>query len=331
MTEKALRAAYAGARVTVAGGLGFIGSNLARRLGTLDADVLVVDALLPELGGNRHNLDGAPGHITIEIADLRTADIAPYVVGRKYLFNLAAQTSHQGSMDAPIDDLDLNCRVALRLLEACRKVASPIGVVFASTRQVYGKPNYLPVDERHPLAPVDVNGVNKLAAEAYHTLYHKVFGVRSSVLRLTNTYGPRMRIKDARQTFLGVWVRAVLEGRRFEVWEGEQLRDVTYVDDAVDALLLAAAAPKAMGRIFNVGGGRRVALKRLADALVAVHGSGDYSIEPFPATRKRIDIGDYHADDRQFRRMTGWKPRVALKEGLARTLAYYRGNLAAYL
>lgn len=331
MTEKALRAAYAGARVIVAGGLGFIGSNLTRRLGTLGADVLVVDALLPELGGNRHNLDGAPGRIAVEIADLRTADAVPFVAGRQYLFNLAAQTSHQGSMDAPQDDLDLNCRVALRLLEACRQAAPEIGIVFASTRQVYGKPNYLPVDERHPLAPVDVNGVHKLAAEAYHTLYRNVYGVRSSVLRLTNTYGPRMRIKDARQTFLGVWVRAVLEGRRFEVWEGEQLRDLTYVDDAVDALLLAATTAKAEGGIFNIGGGRRVALKRLADALVAAHGDGDYSIEPFPATRKRIDIGDYHADDRQFRRVTGWKPQIALKEGLARTLAYYRGNLAAYL
>ena len=331
MTEKALRAAYAGARVTVAGGLGFIGSNLARRLGALGADVLVVDALLPELGGNRHNLDGAQGRIAVEIADLRTAEIAPFVASRQYLFNLAAQTSHQGSMDAPVDDLDLNCRVALRLLEACRKAAPKIGVVFASTRQVYGKPNYLPVDERHPLAPVDVNGVHKLAAEAYHTLYRNVYGVGSCVLRLTNTYGPRMRIKDARQTFLGVWVRAVLEGRRFEVWEGEQLRDLTYIDDAVDALLLAAATPKAQGSVFNVGGGRRVALKRLADALVAAHGGGDYSIEPFPATRKRIDIGDYHADDRRFRRMTGWKPRVALQDGLARTLDYYRGNLAAYL
>ena len=331
MTEKALRAAYAGARVSVAGGLGFIGSNLVRRLGALGADVLAVDGLLPELGGNRHNLDGAQGRIAVEIADLRTVDVTPFVAGRQYLFNLAAQTSHQGSMDAPVDDLDLNCRVALRLLEACRNVAPTIGVVFASTRQVYGKPNYLPVDERHPLAPVDVNGVHKLAAEAYHTLYRNVYGVRSCVLRLTNTYGPRMRIKDARQTFLGVWVRAVLEGRRFEVWQGEQLRDLTYVDDAVDALLLAAVVPKAAGGVFNIGGGRRVALKRLADALVAAHGSGDYSIEPFPATRKRIDIGDYHADDRQFRRIAGWKPRVALKDGLAQTLAYYRGNLTSYL
>jgi len=331
MTEKALRAVYAGARVIVAGGLGFIGSNLVRRLGTLGADVLVVDALLPELGGNRHNLDGAQGRIAVEIADLRAADLAPFLTGRQYLFNLAAQTSHQGSMDAPFDDLDLNCRVALRLLDACRKAAPAIGVVFASTRQVYGKPNYLPVDERHPLAPVDVNGIHKLAAEAYHTLYRNVYGVRSSVLRLTNTYGPRMRIKDARQTFLGVWVRAVLEGRRFEVWEGEQLRDLTYVDDAVEALLLAAATAKAEGGIFNIGGGRRVALKRLADALVAAHGDGNYSIEPFPVTRKRIDIGDYHADDRLFRRITGWKPRVVLKDGLARTLDYYRGNLAAYL
>lgn len=331
MTEKLLRAAFAGARVTVAGGLGFIGSNLARRLGALGADVLAVDALLPELGGNRHNLDNAQGRIVVEIADLRTADAVPFVAGRQYLFNLAGQTSHQGSMDAPLDDLDLNCRVAVRLLEACRRATPAPTVIFASTRQVYGKPHYLPVDERHPLAPVDVNGIHKLAAEAYHTLYRNVYGVTSAVLRLTNTYGPRMRIKDARQTFLGVWLRAVLEGRRFEVWEGGQLRDLTYVDDAVDALLLASVVPKVAGGVFNIGGGRRVALKKLADGLIAAHGGGEYSVESFPAARKRIDIGDYHADDRLFRRLTGWKPRVALKDGLARTLEYYRDNLASYL
>src|SRR5487761_1187626 len=203
-------------RVAIAGGLGFIGSNLARRLGDLGAEVLVVGALLPDLGGNRHNLDGARGRIAVEIADLRASDTIPFVEGREYLFNLAGQTSHQGSMESPFDDLDLNCRVALRLLEACRKVAPEIFVVFASTRQVYGKPRYLPVDEQHPLAPVDVNGIHKLAAEAYHTLYREVYGIKSSVLRLTNTYGPRMRIKDARQTFLGAWLRAVLEERPFE-------------------------------------------------------------------------------------------------------------------
>jgi len=331
MSEERLRAAFAGARVAIAGGLGFIGSNLARRLGDLGAEVLVVDALLPDLGGNRHNLDGARGRIAVEIADLRASDTIPFVEGREYLFNLAGQTSHQGSMESPFDDLDLNCRVALRLLEACRKVAPEIFVVFASTRQVYGKPRYLPVDEQHPLAPVDVNGIHKLAAEAYHTLYREVYGIKSSVLRLTNTYGPRMRIKDARQTFLGVWLRAVLEERPLEVWDGEQLRDLTYVDDAVDALLLAAAVPETDGGAFNIGGGRRIALKRLADALIAANGGGDYTIEPFPDARKRIDIGDYHADDRLFRRITGWKPRVALKDGLVRSLEYYRDNLAAYV
>ncbi len=331
MTAERLRAAFAGARVMIAGGLGFIGSNLARRLGELGAEVLVVDALLPDTGANRSNLEGARGRIAVEVADLRDADCVPFVEGRDYLFNLAGQTSHQGSMDAPLDDLDLNCRAALRLLEACRKSAAEITVVFASTRQVYGRPHYLPVDERHPLAPVDVNGIHKLAAEAYHALYRDVYGIKSVVLRLTNTYGPRMRIKDARQTFLGVWLRAALEGRVFEVWEGEQLRDLTYVDDAVEALLLAGAVPEAEGGAFNIGGGRRIALKRLAETLVAVNGGGRYTIEPFPVVRKRIDIGDYHADDRLFRGMTGWKPRVALKDGLARTLDYYRGNLAVYL
>jgi UDP-glucose 4-epimerase len=187
------------------------------------------------------------------------------------------------------------------------------------------------VDESHLLRPVDVNGINKMAGEWYHIVYHNVYGIRSCALRLTNTYGPRMRIKDARQTFLGVWVRLLVEGKPFEVWDGHQLRDFTFVDDAVDAFLLAAYSDAANGEVFNLGGDCTISLKDLADLLVDVGGGGEYSVRTFPADRKRIDIGDYYADDSRIRAALGWSPRTPLRQGLARTVAFYRDHLGEYL
>jgi UDP-glucose 4-epimerase len=251
--------------------------------------------------------------------------------GQDYLFNLAGQTSHQDSMEDPHTDLEINCRAQLTILEACRRYNPAVRIVFASTRQIYGRPERLPVDETHLLRPVDVNGINKMAGEWYHVLYNNVYGLRASALRLTNTYGPRMRVKDARQTFLGVWIRAIVEGKPFEVWEGQQLRDFTYVDDAVDAFLLAAASDEASGQVMNLGGDRVISLKDLADLLLEVNGGGKYTIRSFPPERKRIDIGDYYADFSRARSLLGWQPRVRLEEGLARTLAFYRRHLGRYM
>jgi len=234
-------------------------------------------------------------------------------------------------MTDPLVDLEINCRAQLTLLEACRAVNPGINIVFASTRQIYGRPDYVPVDEKHILHPVDVNGVNKMAGEAYHTLYHDVYGMRSCALRLTNTYGPRMRIKDARQTFVGVWLRSVIEGRDFEVWGGEQLRDFTYVEDAADAFLLAAVTPEMAGKACNIGGHRAISLRALAETLVAVNGGGGFLTREFPAERKRIDIGDYYAEDAMFRQLTGWAPQTDLASGLAQSLAFFRTHLSHYL
>jgi UDP-glucose 4-epimerase len=326
-----LEETFAGRKALITGGLGFIGSNLARRLVDLGAEVVLVDSLIPEYGGHLFNISGIEGRVRVNISDVRDRYSMRYLVqAQDYLFNLAGQTSHLDSMEDPHADLDINCRAQLSILEACRKHNPGIRIVFASTRQIYGRPLYLPVDERHPLRPVDVNGINKMAGESYHILYNDIYGVRSCALRLTNTYGPRMRVSDARQTFLGIWVRRLLEGLPIEVWEGSQLRDFTYVDDAVQAFLLAAAIDAASGQVVNLAGECVISLQDLAKLLIEVNGKGDYVVRQFPPDRKAIDIGDYYADDRQARALLGWSPQVPLREGLSRTLAYYRLHLEKY-
>jgi len=323
---------FNGSKVLITGGLGFIGSNLARHLVELGANVTLVDSLIPEYGGNLFNISGIEDRVNVNISDVRDEHSMRYLVqGQDYLFNLAGQTSHMDSMQDPYTDLDINCRSQLAILEVCRKYNPDIQIVFASTRQIYGKPDYLPVDEKHLLRPVDVNGINKMAGEWYHILYNNVYGIRACALRLTNTYGPRMRIKDARQTFLGIWVRLLIEGQSFEVWGGEQLRDYSYVDDTVDALLRAALAPEANGQVFNVGGDRVVSLKETADLMIAANGGGNYTIREFPAERKRIDIGDYYSDASLLEQTLHWTPRIKLEEGFQQTLHFYRQHSENYI
>jgi len=323
---------FQGRRVMVTGGLGFIGSNVAKRLVDLGANVLVVDSMQPNTGCNYANLRGYEDRLTVHQFDLRSCDESPDLfAGCEFIFNLAGSVSHLDSMTNPIGDLGANVHAQIVLLDACRRYAPDARVIFASTRQIYGRPVRVPVDESHPLQPVDVNGINKMAAEAYHTLYHQVYGLRTVSLRLTNTFGPGMRVKDARLTFLGIWLRRIVEGDTFEVWGGHQQRDLTYVDDVVDAFLLAAITPTAQGRIFNIGGCSPVTLLELANLLVAAGGGGRYEIKEFPPERLRIDIGDYFADDRQFREVTGWTPRTTLQDGLVRTLAHYRLFLEDYV
>lgn len=323
---------FRGRRVLITGGLGFIGSNLARELVALGARVTIVDALIPEYGGNRRNLAGLGRSVRVHIADVRDrARLPAFVREQDFLFNLAGQTSHMDSMADPDTDLEINCRAQLSILEACRRHNPRIRVVFASTRQIYGRPEYLPVDERHPLRPVDVNGINKLAGEEYHLLYSEVYGIRSTVLRLTNTIGPRMRVKDARQTFLGVWIKQALRGEAFEVWGGAQWRDFTYVDDAVEALLLAAAKRAAVGQVYNLGGSGRVRLRELAEMVLTAAGGGKFVVKAFPRDRKKIDIGDYYADDRRIRRELGWKPRTDVRTAVERTVKFFRAELPWYL
>jgi len=326
------REAFAGKRVLVTGGLGFIGSNLARELVTLGARVTLLDCLLPQFGGNRRNVAGLERKVRIKIADIRDhAGLGRLVRGQDFVFNLAGQTSHWDSMVDPAMDLDINCRAQLALLEQCRQHAPDARIVFASTRQIYGRPDYLPVDEKHPLRPVDVNGINKLAGESFHLLYARVHGLAATALRLTNTIGPGMRVKDARQTFVGVWIRAMVEQRPFEVWGGRQRRDFTYVDDAVEAFLRAAVSPRAVGQVFNLGGPPPVTLLELAQLLIEVGGGGSFQIREFPADRSKIDIGDYYADGGLIARRIGWKPKTSTVAALQQTLEYYRRELPHYV
>jgi UDP-glucose 4-epimerase len=323
---------YRDKRVLITGGLGFIGSNLARSLVASGAQVTLCDSLIPAYGGNLHNVHDIRDRVTVNICDVRDRFAIEYLLqGQDFLFNLAGQTSHLDSMTDPTTDLQINAAAQLSILEACRKVNPAIRIVFASTRQIYGKPDYLPVDEKHPIRPVDVNGINKLAGEWYHLLYNKVHGIRACVLRLTNTYGPGMRVKDARQTFLGIWIRQLLEGQPIKVFgDGLQLRDFNYVDDCVQALLDAGASETALGQVYNLGSAEVVNLKDLAAMLVPMAADGRWELVPFPPERKAIDIGDYYSDFALAQRDLGWTPRVGLMEGLRRTVAFYREHGTHY-
>ena len=327
-----MRQHFEGRKALITGGIGFIGSHLGERLADLGAEVTLIDSLIPDYGGNLFNIKSFRDRVHVNVSDVRdTYSMRHLVQGQDYLFNLAGQTSHLDSMRNPEPDLEINCRAQLSILEACRACNPKIKIVFASTRQIYGRPQQLPVPETHPLNPVDVNGINKMAGEKYHLLYNDVHGVNAAVLRLTNTIGPRMRIKDARQTFVGVWIRQLLEGRSIEVWGGQQLRDFTDVDDAVDAFLLTAADSKTNGAVYNLGGSEVIDLASLARLLVEVHGSGDFAVKEFPAERHKIDIGDYYSDFSKIESELGWKPKRSLRQTLEGTVKFYREHLAAYL
>lgn len=317
---------YRGKKVIITGGLGFIGSNLARRLVAYGANVLLVDSLIPEYGGNLFNIKDIENKVEVNIADVRDVYSMRYLVqGKDYLFNLAGQTAHADSMKDPYTDLEINCRAQLSILETCRSYNPDIKIVFASTRQIYGVPDYLPVDERHLLHPTDVNGINKMAGEWYHILYNNVYGIRSCSLRLTNTYGPRMRVRDARQTFLGIWIKQILNGEGIKVFgDGTQLRDFNFVEDVVDALLMAAVHENAYGQIFNLGASDFINLKDLAQLLIEINKDGSYDIVPFPPERKQIDIGDYYGNFKKIQSTLGWEPRTSLEKGLELSLAYYK-------
>jgi UDP-glucose 4-epimerase len=324
---------YAGRRIMITGGLGFIGSNLARALVQAGADVLLVDSLIADSGANFFNLDGIADRVRVNIADVRQESTMNHLVrDRDVIFNLAGQVSHIDSMRDPYTDLDINCRSQLSLLEACRKFNPGTKVVFAGTRQVYGRPDSLPVSENHLVRPTDVNGINKAAGENYHILYNNVFGVRACSLRLTNVYGPRQLIRHNRQGFIGWFIRLALEDREIQIFgDGLQVRDFVYVDDAADAFMRAGASDACNGRVLNVGGAEPISHHDLTALLVEVAGTGRARLVPWPDEKRAIDIGSFYADSSRIAAVLGWAPKVMLREGLTRTIQYYRANLSRYL
>lgn len=313
-------------KVLITGGAGFIGSALSHHLVTYGAKITVVDSMIPEYGGNLQNLAGIRDKILVNFSDVRDRYSMEYLIGEQdYLFNLAGQVSHIDSMVDPFADLEINAKSQLSILEACRYYNPGIRIVFASTRQIYGRPQYLPVDENHPLDPPDVNGINKLAGERYHTLYSKVYGLHCSVLRLTNVYGPRQLVKHNRQGFIGWFIRQIVRGEKIKIFgTGKQRRDLVYVDDVVEAMLLAGMSGNANGNIYNLGGAEPISLKELVELMIEINGGGDYELVPFPEERKKIDIGDFYTNFDKIKNELHWTPKILLREGLKRTFDYYR-------
>ncbi len=327
------RSFYRGRKVMITGGLGFIGSNLARQLVDLGADVLLVDSMIPDYGGNFFNIQGIEERVRVNVADVRQESTMNYLVrNRAVIFNLAGQVSHLDSMRDPYTDLEINCRSQLSILEACRRHNPEVRIVFAGTRQVYGRPDFLPVTESHLVRPTDVNGINKAAGENYHLLYSHVFGIQACSLRLTNVYGPRQLVKHNRQGFIGWFIRTAVEGGEIQVYgDGSQLRDFVFVDDAADAFLRAGASEACNGQAYNVGGDAPVSHRDLVTMLLEVAGTGRATFVDWPAEKKAIDIGSFYADSSRFRAAVGWAPAVPLGDGLARTVAFYRDHLSKYL
>jgi UDP-glucose 4-epimerase len=332
-TETAYREFYRDRRVMITGGIGFIGSNLAHQLVALGARVLIVDSLIPDYGGNLFNISGIEDRVRVNVADIRQQTTMNYLVReQEVIFNLAGQVSHIDSMQDPYTDLEINCRSQLTILEACRNHNPRAKVVFAGTRQVYGRPDSLPVSEQHLVRPTDINGINKAAGEYYHLVYNNVFGVRACSLRLTNVYGPRQLLKHNRQGFIGWFIRQVIEDGEIQIYgNGSQLRDFVHVDDAADAFLRAGASDASNGQVFNVGGSEPVAHRELVKLLIDVAGSGSYRFVDWPPEKKAIDIGSFYADSTLIRTTLGWQPVTPLRDGLAATLAFYRAHFHEYV
>ena len=324
---------YRGRRVLVTGGLGFIGSNLARSLVALGAHVTLVDSLIPGHGGNPFNVDGIDSALRVNLDDMGQESAMKHLVRDcAVIFNLAGQVSHIDSMEDPYTDLDINCRSQLSILESCRKCNTTVKVVYAGTRQIYGRPDSLPVTEQHLVRPTDVNGVNKAAAEHYHLVYNNVFGIRACSLRLSNVYGPRQLIKHDRQGYLGWFIRLAIEGREIQIFgDGLQLRDIVYVDDVVNAFLLAGAMEELNGGVFNIGGAQPISHLDLVSQLIEIAGTGTWRLVEWPPEKKAIDIGSFYTDWSRFHAITGWEPRVSVRDGLRRTIEYYRACLGKYL
>ena len=322
---------YHGKRALVTGGLGFIGSHLAAALVRQGAKVTLVDSMLPDYGWNLYNIREIEEKVHVNCADIRGQGMRYLVQNQDVIFNLAGQVSHIDSINDPEADLAINCQAQLSILEAVRHFNPDAVIVYASTRQIYGKPQYLPVDEAHPVSPSDINGINKAAGESYHTLYHVIHGLKTVSLRLTNTYGPHQLVKHNRQGFIGWFTRLAVEGKEIQIYgDGAQRRDLTYVDDVVHAFMLAGHEPEAIGQVYNLAHPEPICLKDLVEVMIDVAGKGSYRLIPWPGDKKKIDIGDYYGTSAKIERELAWMPAVSVRDGLTRSIAFYKEHGKAY-
>lgn len=322
----------AGRSALVVGGCGFIGSNLVRKLSSCGVATGVVDSLARWGGGRRRYLDDLRGSVRLQRLDVRKA--AEHVeTFRNYdvIFVLIGSVGHLESMQRPQADLRRNCDAHLGLLEVVRRVNPKARLVMTSTRQIYGRPQRLPVDETHPIQPVDVNGIHFQAVESYYRLYHEAYGLRSVCLRLTNTYGPRMSLRRACYGFAPVVIRQALRGEPIRLFgDGLQRRNFQYVDDVVDALIAAAELETDRHEAYNIGGNDPVTLRRFCEVLTS-HLRVPIRYEPFPAERRSIDVGDYATTTDKFRTASGLETETSLDDGIRRTIDYYLARPQEYV
>lgn len=318
--------------VLITGGLGFIGSNLAIALVRLGANVTIQDSLSPTHGGNKHNIFPIEQQVKLVLHSCNEFDtLRQSVANADVIYHLAGQTSHSDSMKTPIDDVEANVFATVNLLEACKQENNQAKIVFTSTRQVYGKPKFLPVDENHELDAIDVNAINKMASEQYLKLYFNLFKIKSTILRITNTYGPRIKLSGNNQGFLGIFLRQALLGEEIFIYgDGTQLRDFLYVNDAVDALLWSPISNPCESEIYNIGSNAVMSIKDFLSVLSKIIPL-DCRIVDFPSDRLAIDIGDYYSDFSKFKKNTNWHPNTSVELGLSETIEYYQEHIDYYV
>ena len=324
--------AFQGKRVLVTGGLGFIGSNLSARLMELGARVTIVDNMMPRLGGNLFNVKEIMDHIQINFSDVRDEHSMDYLVkDQDFIFHLAGQVNHVDSIRNPIQDLDINCRGTLVLLESCRKYNREVKVIFSGTRGEYGASVKLPVAEDHPTNPKGIYAVTNLSAEKMVLVYDDVHKISGICLRITNTYGPRHQMAHDEYGVLNWFIRKAIDNELIPVFgNGHILRDFLYVDDLVECFLQVAICPSAYGEVFNVGTGIPISFIDLAKKIVKVADSGKVAFTEFTKERKEVEPGDYYTDISKIRKVVGWTPKTDLSEGLKKTIEFYRKHKKEY-
>ncbi len=320
------------ARVLITGGAGMIGSTIARLLVEQGAEVTVVDAMLPAYGGNRFNLKDILDKIVFVRGDIRNLDrVKEWVDGADYVFSLAAQVSYVDSNHDPLLDLDINCRGHLNLLLALSQINRRAKVVFTSSRFVYGSIDYNPVDESHPFNCLSVYGIHKLAGEKYYRFYHDAHGLDTVSVRITNPYGPRQQMKHSKYGIVNWFIRLAMEGKPLTVFgEGLQKRDYIYVEDVAEGIMSAALTPETAGQVYNLGTGVGTPFIDMVRLVAQAQPGTEIQHLPWPQERYFVETGDFVADISRLREATGWAPPTSLREGIEKTVAYYRQHREQY-